>query len=301
MLLNNNYYQTLWNKYKSLETVTNDFKDNATRLTVNLVLDHYKQNNPIHINLQNSKETLFEIARHLFIELANDIYLNFYDLPKRFEIGDRLKRISDNQYYIVINSDKPFYILKQDLRKTKTEISPAIIQDVSYDSITKKFVKVDSGVSEKTIKNYFEYFADLNKAKSDFPRTNFDTKSIFISKKPLWDNLNIKSKIPSTYLPNPREESNLTITRSIPALADCMVYFTPKYEVCYQQVLLKNKKVKTIIIFDTEGDKIEQILQDKIKFGFNVIILSNSINTIKNTLIPCWNWFKEEIKIVNSL
>lgn len=301
MLLNNNYYQTLWDKFKNIETVTDDFTDNATRLTVNLVLEHYKQNKPIHINFQTSKEILFEVARHLFIELANDIYLNFYDLPKLFEIGDRLKRISDNQYYIVINTDKSTYTLKQDLRKTKTEVSPAIIQGVSYDSMTKKFVKVDSGVSEKTIKNYFDYFTGLNNTKSDFPRTNFETKSVFISKKPLWDYLNIKSKIPSTYLPNPREESNLTITRSIPALADCMIYFTPKYDVCYQQILLKEKKVKTIIIFDTEGDKIQQILQDKSKFGFNVIVLSNSISPIKNTLIPCWNWFKEELKIVNEL
>lgn len=301
MLLNNNYYQTLWDKFKDNETVTSDFKDNATRLTVNLVLEHYRHNKPIHINFQNSKDLLFEVARHLFIELANDIYLNYYDLPKLFEIGDRLKRISDNQYYKVINSDKSTYTLKQDLRKTKTEISPAIIQGVSYDSMTKKFVKVDSGVSEKTIKNFFEFFAGLNNEKSDFPRTNFDTKSVFISKRPLWDNLTIRAKIPSTYLPNPREESNLKISRSIEALADCMIYFTPKYEVCYQQILLKDKKVKTIIIFDTEGDKIQQILQDKSKFGFNVIVLSNSINPIKNTSIPCWNWFKEELKIVNEL
>ncbi len=299
MLLNNNYYQALWDKYKNFETLTNDFKDNLTRLTVNIILDYYKQNKPIHINFQNSKETLFNIATHLFIEFANDIYLNHLDFPNLI-IGKTILR--DKRTYV--DGKRKDYLIKGIIndkyllldKKNSIEIRK------TYDELLKYFVPIQQGVQQKTISNYTKYFDELNEGKTnEFTPTAFEMKSIFISKKPLWDNLNVKSKIPSTYLPNPREESNLTITRSIPALADCMVYFTPKYEVCYQQILLKNKKVKTIIIFDTEGDKIEQILQDKIKFGFNVIILSNSINPIKNTLIPCWNWFKEEIKIVNSL
>lgn len=110
-----------------------------------------------------------------------------------------------------------------------------------------------------------------------------------------------KNKIPSTYLPNPREENNVSEIRSIPALHDCLVYFTPKYEVCYQNLLLKNEKIKAIVLFDTEVDQIEQILQDKPRFGFNIIVISNSFSPVKNQAIPCWNWFKEEIEIVNAL
>lgn len=126
-------------------------------------------------------------------------------------------------------------------------------------------------------------------------------KSVFISKKPLWDSLAIKNQIPSIYLPNPREENLLTESRSIPALADCMIYFTPKYEVCYQQLLQKGEKIKTIVIFDTEADKLNQIIQDQQRYKFNVLVLSNSIAPTKSQLIPCWNWYKEELAIIDAL
>ena len=102
-------------------------------------------------------------------------------------------------------------------------------------------------------------------------------------------------------MPNPREESHLFETKSIPALSDCLVYFTPRYEVCYQNILLKGEKIKTIIVYDTEADKVEQMLQDKSKYGFNLIVLSNSYSPLQNQAIPCWNWFKEEVELVNSL
>ena len=299
MLLNNNYYQTLWDKFKDNATVTSDFKDNATRLTVNLVLEHYRHNKPIHINFQNSKDLLFEVARHLFIELANDIYLNHTDFPN-LVVGKTILR--DKRTYV--DGKRKDYLLKGILadkyvlfdKKNSIEIRK------SYDELLKNFITIEQGVLQKTISSYIKYFEVLNEErKSDFTPTNFDTNSVFIAKRPLWDNLTIKAKIPSTYIPNPRDDSNSKISRSIEAIADCMIYFTPKYEVCYQQILVKEKKVKTIVIFDTEGDKIQQILQDKAKFGFNVIVLSNSINPIKNTSIPCWNWFKEELKIVNEL
>ena len=80
-----------------------------------------------------------------------------------------------------------------------------------------------------------------------------------------------------------------------------MIYFTPKYEVCYQQLLQKGIKIKTIVIFDTEADKINQIIQDKSKYKFNIIILSNSNSPTKSELVPCWNWFKEELAIIEAL
>lgn len=301
MILNNSYYQSLWDRFQNVQTLAVENLDNSVDLSVKMLLEKYRKNESLHINFQNSKESIIEIARQLFVELANDIYLNYYDLPDSFVVGDKLKRIKDNQYYEITKADKSHYTLRQVLRKTKGEISPAIFPDMDYDKITKGFVKVDSGVSEKTIKNYFEFFAKLNSQSSDFPRSNFDMKSVFISKKPLWDSLGIKNKIPSTYFPNPREESHLTETRSIPALSDCMIYFTPKYEVCYQQLLQKGIKIKTIVIFDTEADKINQIIQDKSKYKFNIIILSNSNSPTKSELVPCWNWFKEELAIIEAL
>ena len=173
---------------------------------------------------------------------------------------------------------------------------------INYDDLIKRFVPIKQGVQSRTILNYINYFNLLNKGfVHDFTPTKFEQKSVFISKKPLWDSLTDKSKVPSIYLPNPREEYHLSETRSIPALSNCMIYFTPKYEICYQNLLLKNEKLKTIIVFDTEADKIYQMLQDKIRFGFNIIVLSNGYSPLKNPSIPCWNWFKEELNIVNGL
>lgn len=301
MILNHTYYQSLWEKFQNVQTLSTEQFDNSVSLSVKIILEHYRKKIPLHINFQNSKESIFQIARQLFVELANDIYLNHYDLPDTFCIGDKLKRINDNQYYQIVRIEKDCYTLKQVLRKTKSEVSPVIFPNINYDRLIKGFVKVDSGVSELTIKNYFSFFAKLNNESSDFPRSYFEMKSVFISKKPLWDSLTTKNKIPSIYLPNPREEHLLTETRSIPALSDCMIYFTPKYEVCYQQLLQKGEKIKTIVIFNTEADKLNQIMQDQQKYKFNVLVLSNSNTPTKTQLIPCWNWYKEELAIIDAL
>lgn len=302
MILNEEYYTTLWKKFEDIKTL-NIFDNNTSCLTTKMILKSNNNNQSIHINFQSSKETLLEIVKHLFIEFANDIYLNHYDLPDSCNVGDKLKRIRDNQYYEIVKFENDCFSLRQILRKQKTEISPSIISNISYDRLIKNFVKIDAGkgISEKTIKNYFDFFEKLNNEKNEFPRTHFEKKSVFIAKKPLWDCIAEKAKIPSIYLPNPREENGISETKSIPALSDCLIYFTPKYEVCYQNILSKGEKIKTIIVFDTEPDKIQQMLQDKAKFGFNLIVLSNSFTPLKNDEIPCWNWFKEETEILNAL
>ena len=302
MILNENYYLQLWKKFENVRTLS-AFKDNVSCLTTKLILDHYAKNQSIHINFQNSKEIIYEVGKHLFVEFANDIYLNHYDLPENFNLGDKLKRIKDNQYFEIVKIENNIFALRQIPRKTKTDISPATIPGISYDRLTKNYVKIDAGkgISEKTIKNYFAFFEKLNNEKNEFPKTNFERRIVFIAKKPLWDSLADKSRIPSIYLPNPREENHLSETKSIPALSSCIVYFTPKYEVCYQNILLKGEKIKTIIVFDTEFDKIQQMLQDKVRFGFNIVIISNSFTPVKNDRIPCWNWYKEELEIVNKL
>ena len=151
---------------------------------------------------------------------------------------------------------------------------------LNYDNLLDKFIPIEKG--SRQLKGYTQYFSDLNAGtKMDFTPTNFEKKIVFIAKKSLWDSIPDKNKIPCTYLPNPREENNTTTIKSIPALQDCLAFFTPKYEVCYQNILLKEEKIKTVIVFDTESDKIEQILQDKSRFGFNLIIVSNSYFAFK--------------------
>lgn len=299
MILNEEYYTKLCQKFEDIQTL-NVFDSNTSCLTTKIILNFYRNGKPIHVNFQNSKEFLFEIGKHLFIEFANDIYLNHYDLPE-IEDGDKVKRRSDGEYYTVKKTGTKTFRLNHNPRKRKTDNYPADIPEITYDKLALKYLKVNAGVSEKTIKNYFDFFEKLNNEKNEFPKTHFEKKSVFIAKRPLWDSITEKSKIPSTYLPNPNDGNDVSIQKSIPALSDCLIYFTPKYEVCYQNILSKGEKIKTIIVFDTEADKIQQMLQDKVKFGFNLIVLSNSFTPLKNDEIPFWNWFKEETEILNAL
>lgn len=299
MILSKSYYQTLLDKFKNIETLPNNL-NTSSLLTLRLILNFRKQNVPFQINFQTNKQSFIEIRDQLFIELANEIYLNYYDLPPTYEVGDKFKRIKDNQYYEITRSNLNKYSLRQIMRKNQRD-SPAVIPEISYDKLSKGYVQIDSGVSETTIKNYFEFFKGLNKKVNDFPQTYFEQKAVFIAKKTFWDELTIKGKIPSIYLPNPREENDHHETKSIPALPDCIMYVTPKYEICYQDILQKGKKINTIVVCDTELDEIEKIIQDRNRFGYNIIVLTNSVNPTKSTQVLCWNWFREEGEIINSL
>jgi hypothetical protein len=300
MILNNTYYQSLWEKFQNVQTLSTEQFDNSINLSVKIILEHYRKNESLHVNFQTSKESIFEIASQLFVELANDIYLNHIDFPKLL-IGKTILR-DERKYadgkrkdYLLRGLANNKYLLFD--KKNRIEI------EKSYDELLKHFTPIEQGVQQKTITNYTNYFKELNGGRQgEFTPTSFEMKSVFISKNPLWVYLKpVASKIPSIYLPNPREESHLTETKSMPALSDCMIYFTPKYEVCYQQLLKKGIKIKTLVIFDTEADKLNQIMQDQQKYKFNVLVLSNSNTPTKTQLIPCWNWYKEELAIIDAL
>lgn len=301
MILNQTYYYKLKNQYQDFTTLSSDFEELAAKLSLQMIMKNYYQGQPIHINFQNRLGTITEIGINLFIELANDIYINYPDLPN-YELGDKLERRSDKKYYEIIKKEGNSYSLLEQLRKNQKH-DPARLTNVSYESLCRKFVKIQTGVRDSTIKNYINFFKDINNQqnKEEFLKTYFEQKCVFIARKSFWDKLGVKTRIPSIYIPNPREENDNNEIRTIPALPDCIIYVTPKYEQCYQQILQQNNKVKTIVFLDTEEDKIQQVLQDKNRFGFNIIVLSNRPNPIRFNQIPCWNWFNEEIEIVNAL
>src|SRR5690606_14164952 len=80
MKLNKEYYQLLWDKFEDIKTL-GAFSDNISCLTTKIILEHYRNNKALHFNFQNAQETIFEIGKSLFLEFANDIYKNHYDLP----------------------------------------------------------------------------------------------------------------------------------------------------------------------------------------------------------------------------
>lgn len=299
MILNKEYYQSLWEKFKDTNTL-GVFSDNISCLTTKLILEHYQKNKAVHFNFQNSKETIFDIGKSLFLEFANDIYKNHYDLPtlaKGSRLRDKRKYADGKRHdYIIISINNGEYLLED--TRTKHKIKP------KYDSLVRNFIPIEQGTKHSTLQGYTKFFAGLNKRlKLDFVPTNFEKKIVFIAKKPLWDSLPNRNKIPCTYLPNPNDGNDVNPIRSIPALQDCLAYFTPKYNVCHQNILLKGEKVKTIVLFDTEAGQIQQMVSDRSRFGFNLIIISNSdfSKLVKSHSIPCWNWFKEELEIVNAL
>jgi len=302
MILNETYYHKLIDQYQSQTTLSSVFDDRVANLSLQMIMKNYYQGLPIHINFQNRADTIKEIGINLFIEFANDIYCNHYDLPT-IMAGDEFK------------SKKEFHIGKAKPRKLRFKITPksdgkyrlyneklAIEMTKTYDQLVQNFTPIKQNAQDKTLKKFETFFKKINSDQEiEFPPYYFDRKSVFIAKKGFWDALKEKSSIPTTYIPNPREESDVNLMKSIPALPDCIMYVTSKYEQCYQQILQQNKKVKTLVFLDTEEDRIQQVLQDKNRFGFNIIVLSNSANPIRHNQVPCWNWFNEEIEIVNAL
>jgi len=303
MLLNRKYYRDLWDKYKNIETLEHNLNDKLSLLTLKIIIEHYKNKKPIHFNFQCFDDILQNLGKRLYIELANKVFNNYPDLPASFNVGDKLKHIIENKTYEIISKSGNRFTLREIIRTRKRLNYPAEKPGLTYDDFCLRYIKIEAGIRDTTIQRYFNFFREINHLNNkNFIPTNFERKSVFIGPKTFYDSLEVKNKIPTTYFPNPREGNNPHETKSIPALPDSIMYFAPKYEVCYQKLLLPRKtKIDTIIVFDTEEEKIQQIINDKQQYGFNLIVLTNTTTPTKCNQVPCWNWFKEEIEIVNSL
>ncbi len=302
MLLNRKYYQDLWDKYQNIETLTAKLNDNSSVLTLKIILEHCRIKKPLHINFQNSDNTLHSIAKELFIELSNEIFCTAADFPP-FNDGDKVKC----KKAMRVGKPKPLFldfIVKKkasgkfSLYNAKFEIT----LEKSFDELLQQFIPLTQNAQNETLLKFLSFFEKLNgKQVHDFTPSYFDSKSVFIAPKTFFDSLEVKNKIPTTYFPNPREENNTHEIKSIPALPDAIMYFVTKYKVCYEKILQQGKRIHTIVICDTEETEIEQIIQDKNRFGFNLIILTRQTEPIKCSQVPCWNWYKEETDLVNTL
>lgn len=302
-LLNKKYYQDLWDKYKNINTFYPGDCNKFTILNLKMIIESYNTKKPIQINFQSTETLLHQIGQHLFVELANDIYCNYPDYPP-FNDGDKVRsknRIRNGKThavyidFVIIKKPKNRYDLYNEKQGLK-------YIGKTYENLVEQYIPLKPKTHNETLSKFFAFFEELNgKQVHDFTPTYFDRKSVFIAPKTFYDSLEEKDKIPSTYFPNQREENNPHETKSIPALPDSIIYFVPKYNVCYDKILLQGKKVDTIVVYDTEETEIEQIIQDKNHFGFNLIVLTNSTEPIKCSQIPCWNWYQEETDIVNTL
>jgi len=285
-MLNPKYYKDLLVKY------VGDYDQNKFLLLVSsMILQNYRQQN-VHFNIPNNENALAEIISRLYTELAFFAFEKFADFPQ-LRVGDKMKKKDGGKkdIYRISKFAENCYSL------TNIDDASLIVSGIKYDSLIKKYTPITQNSQERTIKRYEDFFKPKNP--HGFLPTNFSKKILFVGKS-VWEKLEHKDKIPTTYLPNTREENDHSPKKSIPALTDCIVYVLPKYSACYEQIFQKGIKIDTIVFCGADESSIQQMLQDQNVYKFKTILLSNSHAPIADNS-QCWNWFKEEIDLIEAL
>ena len=285
MALNENYYNDLINKYSIQQDC-----DKTIYLSASMILDNYKCKN-CHFNFPKDYN-LQEIINLLYEDLSKQIFINHADITD-YSIGDRLKRTKEKgkNIYIITEINGNSYILTKEKDSSNLKIT------ATFDSLKKNFVEIQKSTRNMTLSKYGDYFKKHNEY--GFLPTHFSKKLVLIAGQTIWNNLKNKSCIPTTYLPNTRDGEQAK-RKSIEALEDCITYITPKYEVCYDEILKKNIAVDTIIVCDTNINSISQILQDKANYNFKLIVLSNDNELQRFNNLTLWNWQQEEIGLIEK-
>ncbi|MDR0972043.1 MAG: hypothetical protein LBM25_06645 [Bacteroidales bacterium] len=284
-MLNKNYYTALIDKFP----VQQDCNE-IVYLSASMILKNYKNRN-IHFNFPKNYD-LKEIINLLYEDLSKQIFANHADITD-YSINDRLQRKKEKgkNIYVIEKRKGNLYILKKEKDNSNTRM------EIKFDSLKKNYIKISKSTSNRRLSEYENFFKKSNNY--EFLPTHFSRKLIFIAGQTIWNNLKNKSCIPTTYLPNTRDGEQ-TKHKSIEALEDSIVYITPKYEICYDEILKKNIKVDTVIVCDTDLDSIPQILQDKTNYDFNLIIFSTENEIQRNNNLTLWNWKKEEIGLMEQ-
>jgi hypothetical protein len=235
---------------------------------------------------------LQEITNLLYENLSKQIFTNHADITD-YSVGDRLKRTKEKgkNIYIIKEINGNSYILTKEKDSSNLKIT------ATFDSLKRNFVEIQKSTRNTTLSKYGDYFKKHNEY--GFLPTHFSKKLVLIAGQTIWNNLKNKNCIPTTYLPNTRDGEQ-TERKSIEALEDCIAYITPKYEVCYDEILNKNIAVDTIIVCDTDLSSISQILQDKTIYKFKLIVLSNENEVQQHNNLTLWNWQQEEIGLIEE-
>lgn len=289
MILNPAYYNILLDSVEEFELPSNTSK--VVSLSVGLTLSNYTKRN-IHINIPNFQEGYCQILAIIFEKLAVSIFQKYADFPAII-IGSKWKHKKNPQFNFELTSYANGVVTLTD-KKSGTKKTP------NEENLYRNYWPAQNR-NVQPIKDYRDFFKDYSEWFNTFGTipTNFSKKVVFISSKIIWE-LCKKHHTPSIYLPNKREDCQAQI-KSIPALDDCIAYFTPKYEVCFEQLLEHGKSIDTIVLCDTDLDFIPQILQDQAKYNFKLVILSNRNDNVRYNGVLSWNWKKEELNLLNSL
>ena len=289
MILNPAYYNKLLSYIIESELSSNTPK--VVSLSVGVILSNYTKRN-IHMNIPNNQEVYSQILTIIFEKLSISIFQKYADFPEITK-GSKWKHKKNPQFNFELTSYVNGVVTLTD-KKSGTKKTP------NEENLYRNYWPAQNR-NVQPIKDYRDFFKDYSEWFNTFGTipTNFSKKVVFISSKLIWE-LCKKRHTPSIYLPNKREDCQAQI-KSIPALDDCIAYFTPKYEVCFEQLLEHGKSIDTIVLCDTDLDFIPQILQDQAKYNFKLVILSNRNYNLRYNGVLSWNWKKEELNLLNSL
>jgi len=284
-ILNESYYNSLLDKY----SIYNDIEWVAC-LTTKLILKNYKKNN-LHFNFPKGYD-LQKTINLIYETLSKQIFKEYADITD-YSKGDRLKKNGKKgkEIYVIYEIKGNEYILTIENDSSNTRIVS------SFDKLKRNYTKILKNTRNKTLQKFHNYFKNINIY--GFTPQHFSKKIVFIAGQNTWENLKNKNCIPTTYLPNTREGEQ-TVRKSIDALEDSIAFVTPKYDVCYEEILMNNIAVDTMIVCDTDLSSITQIIQDKSKYDFNLIVLSNNNEVQQHSNLTLWNWQQEEIGLLGK-
>lgn len=284
-MLNANYY----NKRIDEHSISQG-GNKVVYLTTSVILNNYRGKN-VYFNFPKRYD-LKEIINLLYENLSNQIFANHADITD-YSVGDKLKRNGEKwkNIYVIKEIRGTDYILTKDKDDSNLKITS------TFDKLKRNYIQIKQSTRNSTLSKFNDFFKDINEY--GFLPTHFSKKIVLIAGQTMWNNLKKKDCIPTIYLPNTRE-SEQTIRKSIEALSDCIAYVTPKYDVCYDEILRRNIAIDTIIVCDTDVDKIEQIISDKSQYIFNLIVLSSENTPKSNANLKLWNWHKEEINLLEE-
>jgi hypothetical protein len=285
MMLNENYYNALINKY-SIQQDCNK----TVYLSTSMILDNYRSRN-VYFNFPKGYD-LQKITNRLYEHLSKQIFINHADITD-YSLGNRLKRTKEKgkNIYVITEINENSYILTKEKDSSNLKIT------ATFDSLKRNFVEIQKSTRNTTLSKYGDYFKIHNEY--GFLPTHFSKKLVLIAGQTIWNNLKNKNCISTIYLPNTRDGEQIE-RKSIEALKDCIAYITPKYEVCYGEILKKHIAVDTIIVCDTDLSSISQILQDKTNYNFKLIVLSNENEVQRLNNLTLWNWQQEEIELIEK-
>jgi hypothetical protein len=285
MILNENYYNTLINKYSIQEDC-----NKTVCLSTSIILGNYGSRN-VYFNFPKGYD-LREITNFLYENLSKQIFTKHADITG-YSVGDKLKRIKEKgkNIYKITEINGNSYVLTKEKDSSNLKIT------ANFDSLKLNFKEIQQNARNSTLSKFDEFFKNINEY--NFTPQHFSKKLVLIAGQTMWSNLKNRNCIPSIYLPNTREGEQ-TVRKSIEALEDCITYVTPKYEVCYEEILKKNITVDAIVICDTDLNSLSQIISDQSKYHFKLIVLSNENDVKPINGITLWNWQREEIELMEN-